>query len=122
MASLSKCHRCPTTLSMWTTMFLYKWKLIHKGEIFSFTPNIITPSKKLKNLPLWINFHLCKTIVVQMPLLSNNDVDFDNDALNVFFNPQVPAPIFRSLPSIVYFLSVYSRLANIIQSDSVTFG
>ena len=27
-----------------------------------------------------------------MPLLSDNDVNLDNDALNVSFNPQVPPP------------------------------
>ena len=28
-----------------------------------------------------------------MPLLSDNDVNLDNDALNVCFNPQVPPPL-----------------------------
>ena len=36
MAFLAKCHCCPTTMSIWTTMVLYEWKLIHKGEIFNF--------------------------------------------------------------------------------------
>ena len=74
-------------------MVLYELKLIHKGEIFNFSSSVITPTKKIKKLPLWINFHLYKTIVVQMPLLSDNDVNVENDALNVCFNPQVPPPL-----------------------------
>ena len=35
MTSLSKCHRCPTTMSIWTTMVLCARKLIHKGKIFN---------------------------------------------------------------------------------------
>ena len=53
--------------------FKNKWNSIGKGEIFNFTFNVITLTKKSKNLPLCITFHLYKTIVVQMPSLSDKD-------------------------------------------------
>ena len=92
MASLSKCHRCPTTMSIWTMLVLYEWKLIHKGEIFYFPS--CTPTKRIKKIcPCELTFiAMFKTIIVQMASLSDNDVNLDNDALNVCFNPQVPPP------------------------------